>query len=142
MGLELMEHGVSYLTNTNLQVRTVDDLELINTSGQASSIVLVDSRHGVLVYGLKESPSRLQLAFLGANPRGVLVQQQRPAASCSYINAALSADGNHLLAFCGPAEPYLELWSLSPLQPLLVVDTEPECHGIVDHAQSDCSTRH
>ena len=90
------------------------------------------------MYGLTKSPSRLHLAFLGANPRCLAVQQQRPAASCAYINAALSADGNHLLAVCGPAEPYLELWSLLPLQPLLVVDIEPQSHGTAGPAQSYC----
>ena len=125
--------------NKITQVGKFDDLERITTSGQASSIVLVNAKHDLLVYGLNESPSRLQLAFLGANPQMVAVQQQRPAASCAYINAALSADGNHLLVVCGPAQPYLEFWSLSPLQPLLVVDIEPQCHGTAGHARSNCS---
>lgn len=98
--------------------------------------------HGLLAYSVNTSPSRLQLAFLGANPRCLALQQQRPAASCAYVNAALSADGNHLLAACGPAEPYLELWSLSPLQSLLVVDIQPQCQGTVGPAQSNCPTIH
>lgn len=118
------------------QAWTLDDPAQIITFGQASSVVLVNFKHGLLVYGLTESPSRLHLAFLGANPRCLAIQQQRPSANCAYINAALSAGGNHLLAVCGPAESYLELWSLSPLQPLLVVDTEPQSHGTAGPIQS------
>ena len=115
---------------TYMQVCKFDDQEPISTCGQASSVVSVNVRQNVVVFGLSASPSRLQLAFLSSTPQFVAIQQQRPAVNCAYSSAALSADGKHLLAFSGPAQPYLELWSLLPLQPLLAVDIEPQDYGI------------
>ncbi|KAL3139283.1 hypothetical protein ABBQ38_003623 [Trebouxia sp. C0009 RCD-2024] len=122
------------LTNTasGQQVCKFDDQEeLITTSGQSSCVVSVNAEHNFLAFALSGSPNRLQLAFLNSAPKFVAIQQQQLAASCAYSSVALSTDGNHLLAFCGPAQPYLELWSLSPLQSLLAVDTGPQDHGVV-----------
>lgn len=121
-----------------MQVWKYDDQELITTFGQATSVLSVNYKYSLLVFGLNGAPNRLQLAFLGASPQFVAIQQQRPAATCAYSNAALSADGNHLLTVCGPAEPYLELWSISPLQPLLVTNIDPQYHGTAGDAQFNC----
>jgi len=62
------------------------------------------------------------------------LQQQHPAANCAYSNAAVSEDGLHLLALCGPHQPYVELWALSPLQPLLTQDVLPPGTGMLSYA--------
>ena len=99
-------------------------------------------RHTLLVFSFNESPSRLQLVYLSDTSQALAIQQQRTAASCTYSNAALSADGNHLLAICGPAQPYLELWSLSPLQPLLTEDIPPQGNGTISHSFCSLDYRH
>lgn len=121
-----------------MQVWRHVDQELVITFGLASSVISVNYRRSLLVFGLSGSPNRLQLAFLGASPHLVAIQQQRSAANCAYSNAALSADSSHLLAVCGPAEPCLELWSISPLQPLLVTNIGPQYHGTAGAAQFSC----
>ena len=113
------------------------DQELIIASGQTSYVLYVNVRHTLLAFSFKDSPSRLQLVSLVPTSQPLAIQQQRTAASCNYSNAALSADGNHLLAICGPAQPYLELWTLSPLQPLLTEDILPQENGTA--TQSLCS---
>lgn len=133
-----------HMTNgVHLQVCKFDDQEeLITTSGQSSCVVSVNAEHNFLAFALSGSPNRLQLAFLNSAPKFVAIQQQQLAASCAYSSVALSTDGNHLLAFCGPAQPYLELWSLSPLQSLLAVDTGPQDHGTAALAHFRCSSTH
>ncbi|KAL0024576.1 hypothetical protein WJX79_010339 [Trebouxia sp. C0005] len=66
-----------------------------------------------------------QLVVLSPATHLTTLQQQHPAANCAYSNAAVSLDGLHLLALCGPHQPYIELWALSPLQPLLTQDVLP-----------------
>lgn len=68
------------------------------------------------------------------------LQQQHPAANCAYSNAAVSEDGLHLLALCGPHQPYVELWALSPLQPLLTQDVLPPGTGMLSYEFASRST--
>ncbi len=80
------------------------------------------------------TPDRLQLVVLSPATQLTTLQQQYPAANCAYSNAAVSEDGLHLLALCGPHQPYVELWALSPLQLLLTQDVLPPGTGMLSYA--------
>ena len=86
------------------------------------------------------TPDRLQLVVLSPATHLTTLQQQHPAANCAYSNAAVSLDGLHLLALCGPHQPYIELWALSPLQPLLTQDVLPYGTGMLSYILASRST--
>lgn len=109
------------------------DQELVSvvTSGQCCTAFAVSAARRLLAFSLTGAPERLQLVVLNPATHLTTLQQQHPAANCAYSNAAVSEDGLHLLALCGPHQPYVELWALSPLQPLLTQDVLPPGTGML-----------
>ncbi|DBA69303.1 TPA: hypothetical protein ACH3X2_012882 [Trebouxia sp. C0005] len=107
------------------------ELASVLTSGQCCTAFAVSAARSLLAYSLTGTPDRLQLVVLSPATHLTTLQQQHPAANCAYSNAAVSLDGLHLLALCGPHQPYIELWALSPLQPLLTQDVLPYGTGAV-----------
>ena len=108
---------------------TDQQLGSIVSSGQHCTAFAASAQVGVFAFALSGSPQRLQLVTLQPSVQTSTLQQQRPAANCTYSTAAFSSDGKHLLAFCGPAQPYLELWKLSPVQHLLTAPVDANCAG-------------
>ena len=117
------------------------DQELVTagTCGQHVLAFAASGQSNSFAFSLSGSPNRLQLVCLRDAPQFTTLEQQRPTTSCAYSNAAISADGRHLLAFCGPAQPYVELWALSPLQLLLTVDVLFQGTGMLSHPLQACS---
>jgi hypothetical protein len=118
------------------------DQELVSvvTSGQCCTAFAVSAARGLLAFSLTGTPDRLQLVVLSPATQLTTLQQQHPAANCAYSNAAVSVDGLHLLALCGPHQPYVELWALSPLQPLLMQDVLPDGTGVLSYVFASWST--
>ena len=108
------------------------------TSGQGCTVLAVNAARGLLAFSLTGSPDRMQLVALGPAVQLTTLQQQCPAASCAYISAAVSHDGAHLLALCGPHEPHVELWALSPLQPLLTQHVQGQGTGMLSYILASC----
>lgn len=116
------------------------ELESTVTSGQCCTALAVSAARKLLAFSLTGTPDRLQLVVLSPATQLTTLQQQRFAANCAYSNAAVSDDGLHLLALCGPHQPYVELWALSPLQPLLTQDVLPPGTGMLSYEYASRST--
>ena len=114
-----------------LQESVCFDHELPGTSGQRLVVCTGSQKHGMLVFSSSGSLDRLQVANISAFPvKSVSLQQNRPACSCTYSSAAISVNGSYLAAVCGPAQPYVEYWQLSPLQLLHSADLLPGHYGM------------
>lgn len=107
------------------------DHEIPGSAGQHIIVCTASPRLNLLVFSSSGSPDKLKVLKLASLSctKPLILHQERPACSCTYSSAAVSADGNYLAALCGPAQPYVEYWQLSPLQLLHSANLQPGHHG-------------
>lgn len=107
------------------------DHEVPGSYGQHLLVCTASQQHGLLAFSSSGSPNRLKIVDATAQSnKPLILQQEHIACSCAYSSAAFSADGSYLAALCGPAQPYIEYWQLSPLQLLHSAELQPGHTGI------------